>query len=432
MNAKDLNYEIEEESQDSIFLEDSNSVTSIYIVERYPFSLDQSHFLLNCFRSFNKNKNKNKNKSNYFDDEPTDEDSFTLSHMISNVFENSPCIAPPKYLVQALVWIETNLIPYDCFAKNVLDCAIDSSNIFDDKFKDGDTLLFMEAISGLSGRKYGLSFGTQVFYYLVQRCQSGTSDKSKMVSKCLEENLKFEMENILFAEKAVDMAYRLALSCHVIHIWLKSKSSKDEDKNEKIPSSEQEETDSLKNQDQNLDLQKIIHLAQNPPQSMILSLLFYNKKTKGKGIGKSITLQVFLGWVESLFPQFNSILTSFFHLVLFSWQTNVENNNIEEYKRMGQYALGNRIMFQFPQLEKLSPDSISGGPCVSFRTKSDLFGDGDNLGQSAFGMSCMDPNLCGKVCIISFKDPQHRYASIYYFVFHACFLSLTHGKVTFL
>lgn len=111
-------------------------------------------------------------------------------------------------------------------------------------------------------------------------------------------------------------------------------------------------------------------------------------------------------WIDMHFPMIVNVPSTFFHHAFF---TNPSKEEAESDTNDGcmfdQYALGKRVEFQFPSLEKLeiqsnfSRNSISNKE-IGGKSKTDsvflktLTGQDKSLGHLAFGLAMLGPELC--------------------------------------
>ena len=186
--------------------------------------------------------------------------------------------------------------------------------------------------------------------------------------------------------------YNLALACHVVQHW------------------------------GNVNLCTVQKLANTENKPMVSSL-----KTFNGGYTDTVDCNTFLDWAELNFPQAESILSSYIHLALFSFpQGNdttadlkirqVEAECTESYEKLSRYALGNRIMFQFPSFKQLVVASatdryslnkkkiVAEVKVESALIHNPVINQGGSIGHLAFNLATMDPKLCGKVSYAGYTD----------------------------
>lgn len=491
--------------------------------QKYPFTISQITFLLQL-RHYLYNSNTSVSNS-------SNSNSASFSTIIS-IAASADCQYNNHHSIintNALQWIDAHLLsPYysKSFLEDLIQSAILHSHVFvnqtktisttkpshledphednnddDDSDDDHDLQLnngvhdnignydfnnevainlFLEAMSGLSGRKGGgPAFEMKVLYeYILNLRHSHHQQQQEEVevevggqqkyqqqqvqqrSDQLEtdedednsnghnfihtmQSKTFDMEDVVDVQEMIGLLYRLALSCHVLQHWTidsNNVNDNDDESNDQEREGGEDETEADTggdsnvrakkcNSSSNLNFDHIASLGTIPPKNMVESLGSYKGASSTSScdltsswvdlaIASEVNYETFRNWVEINFPQLASLLSSFIHLVLFCGEDGAEHfNSIVDDDPMTmdhnlfQYAQGKRKLFQFPQLQQLikaqsfahntiSHQIIATPPASSIlfdtQTYNYDFNDKGVTGHFAFGMACMDSNLCGE------------------------------------
>ena len=230
----------------------------------------------------------------------------------------------------SMKWIESNL-----YLVRPLSDYLTAANVA----KNGIDIF--ESIAELTARRGSPSSSLKTFYNSVRDSSNSTRVDAEILLKGL---------------------YQISLASHVIQHW--NIWNNDDNDNDK----EQAEEGKSASMD-NLNSIKVCAMQNRGPIEMIYSLRRFQQEqqqqpeTNDDNQNKDgIECHVFLTWVEIHFPHMNSILSTFLHLALFSTLDSPHPQEIigddsddeqeEEQSTLHLYALGKRIMFQFPALSE--------------------------------------------------------------------------------
>lgn len=331
----------------------------------------------------------------------------------------------PPNLQSALQWIDSHIFSIQPHLfSTLLHVAMDLSLPLTTHCAHGTEEqrgehLFLEAMAGLVARRGGPTWEIRVVFELVRRLEQrlDSMDKQHLDSKPLEETNKISLdyeshpmerdvvEPNIRPENVLRLMYQMALASHVLLHWGNDGSS--------------------------LNLEQISNLScQEAPNNLVSALKMCKVDASGTDmftmgmvepdeIVSRVDERTWHQWVEIEFPQMAGIISSLVHTIFFSWQHSTKDEPKESLSQdeettkeedvpctLTLYAQGNRTMFRFPHLEKLvlaSPSAsapfTSTSQVVDTRNvTSTIFdsaiGGSGVLGHLAFGMACMDPNLC--------------------------------------
>ena len=376
----------------------NKNIQQYQLDQKYPFTESQLTFLLQlhyylCHPSCKNNSSSSilslaaSDANNYNDDDNQKAHSYSYPYPYTN----------------ALKWIDTHLLlPYysESFLLNLVQCAIQHSHVFlqsksnhnfyrdqndnndNDGLKNDEEItmnLFLEAMSGLTGRTGGPSFEIKVLYeFILKRSkgrdiyenankhQSDDDDDGEYKDEKegsflgnengfnIMQSDTFDMDQTVDIEEMIGLLYRLALSCHILQYWsitdernvetqVKIGVNRDNDETNCCGNG----TDTYKGSStytSKLDLDRIRLLGTIPPKNMIDSLGSYqgvsaassydfSSSFLGGGIGigsgegeggnfdeinTKVNYETFRNWVEINFPQMANIVSTFIHLAFFS------------------------------------------------------------------------------------------------------------------
>ena len=281
-------------------------------------------------------------------------------------------------------------------------------------------------------------------------------DENDHQSDTIQSNVTFDHDDMVDVELMIGLLYRLALACHVLQHWSSLTTTRTDIDNAGVD----DDVDSDDGHDlHHIDMlgkvpPKIMieSLASYQVQDNNEASSFnFMDATSSFGVGghnhdeecddAQVNYETFRNWVELNFPQMACIVSTFLHLALFKDAATstssdfVDDNDLcsssysqedeDEYQlSLVQYARGKRKIFAFPNLRQLvmtksllknvitqkiiaTPpsssmlfDTQSYTDCnASNDTSSDTSSEYNNKGVTghfAFGMACMDSNLCGK------------------------------------
>jgi len=227
------------------------------------------------------------------------------------------------------------------------------------------------------------------------------------------------------AEILLKGLYQIALASHVIQHW--NIWNNDDNGHDK------EQAEEGKSASMDLNSVKMCAMQNKGPMEMIYSLRRFQQEQQQPETNADnqnndgIECHAFLNWVEIHFPHMNSILSTFLHLALFSTLDSPHPQEIipgddgdeqeEDQSTLHLYALGKRIMFQFPALSEFilatanssSPSKDHDGHKHGYKSQLRVVGQmpaqsfflpdsnsGGIISHLAFALSLMDTNISGK------------------------------------
>ena len=374
----------------------SSQDESSYLLDSFPFSQSQLNLLLSIHSS-------------------NETESMSLRMLSKSALFSS-------HFQSALQWIDSHIFSTQPHLFSTLLCVAKDLSLPMPKHCAHETEeqlqlhLYLEAMAGLVARRGGPTWEIRVVFELVRRLERGTDsmDKQPFDSKPSEEsgNNHFDSASNLIKREAVEatirpesvlrLLYQMALAGHVLLHWGNDGSSLNLDQISKF--SCQEAPKALVN------ALKSCKVDASGTDMFTMGMVEPNEH-----IGLSeVDERTWHQWVEIEFPQIAGIISSLIHSILFSWQHSADNEQKSNEKDVPSctlvlYAQGNRTLFRFPHLEKLvlaSPSAsapfTSTSQVVATRDVTSaifgtVMGGSGVLGHLAFGMACMDPNLCQMV-----------------------------------
>ena len=239
-------------------------------------------------------------------------------------------------------WIQDHLLPSKFLSK--IFCVA--------KERSGSSS-FYECIANLTGRKSSPYFGLEIIY------------------EAVEKNVGM----------FIDTIYKFALASHI----LKNFASIDLDQISDLP---------IRN------------------DCMVKSLQsFLEEKSENNKSHDDVGASIIFDWIDMYFPMMVNVSSTFFHHAFFTNTSKKEgeySNDVDLNVQsciFDQYALGKRVEFQFPSLEKLVIQSSFARNSISNKEIGDeimadslflktLVGMDKSLDHLAFGLAMMGPELC--------------------------------------
>jgi len=362
------------------------------LLEKHPFNLaqiklilklEQSMLLVKTAEHINGDQEVN---GDYSNDKANDDDLGASVGSMGSIKLSSLSDHP------SVNWIESNLSLVRPLS-DYLTAALEShADIF-------------ESIAELTARRGSPSSSLKIFYHSVRDSSNATRVDAEILLKGL---------------------YQIALASHVVQHWNIWNNDDYGKHNKRAEQGTSTSMDHLKNV-------KMCAMQTKGPMEMIYSLQRFQQEQQQQPEtnddnqnNDGIECHAFLNWVEIHFPHMNSILSTFIHLALFSTLESPHPQEIMQDEEADQstmhlYALGKRIMFQFPALSEFilatanssspSKDHDDGHdhkhgytsqlrvvgqmPAQSFFLPDREY-NGGTISYLAFALSLMDTNISGK------------------------------------